>query len=174
MPRGGARAGAGRKPKGKEGLLTGSRRVRDRLDRQQQTEQAPAEAEAVDPVTLPPEELTIAELAVWNDLAPIAAKAKTLDETTRTALRDLCELIVLRKSVLRKIHDTDLVHDGEYGLKANPLLPQYRGLVQRIEAYMTRFKLAPMGKEISKPDEEKPVDGFAEFDDAPRTTVATH
>ena len=45
--------------------------------------------------------------------------------------------------------------------KAHTLLSQYRGMMQRVEAGFTRFRLAPMAKEIVVA--EKAVDPFEEF-----------
>lgn len=113
---------------------------------------------------------------MWNDLAPQAVKEGTLTEATYLALRDLCEAIVLKAKLLRKVHDDGLTVYGPQGLKAHPLLPQFRGLMQRVEAGLLRFKLAPMGKEI--PKNEQPEDPFAEFDEPTAgdgaTTETTH
>ena len=38
-------------------------------------------------------------------------------------------------------------------------------MMQRVEAGMARFKLAPIGKEL--PDAAPPADPFSEFDEAP-------
>jgi hypothetical protein len=43
------------------------------------------------------------------------------------------------------------------------LATAYRGMVQRVEAKMRGFKLAPIGKEMTDA-EAKPVDPFAEFE----------
>jgi hypothetical protein len=41
--------------------------------------------------------------------------------------------------------------------------PSHRGVMQRVEVWMLRFRLSPMGKELDVPDEE-PADPFAQFD----------
>lgn len=115
-------------------------------------------------VPLPPRSITIEELAEWNDLAPLAAKAGTLDASTTLALRDLCQLRVLKDRLLRQIGDQgDVVLAGGGNLAAHPLLTRITTLSQRIEAGMMRFKLSPMGKELDKPGAPS-VDPFAEFD----------
>ncbi|MGE0460913.1 MAG: P27 family phage terminase small subunit [Vicinamibacterales bacterium] len=116
-------------------------------------------------IPAPPGELTLDELAVWNDVAPLAEREGTLTDATRLALRDLCEAIVLKRKLLRVISDEGLTVFSLQGNKAaHPLLTQFRGLMQRVEAGLMRFKLAPMGKEILKPA-ETPADPFAEFDE---------
>lgn len=111
---------------------------------------------------------------MWNELAPLAEKEGTLTDSTRMALRDLCEAIVLKRKLLRAIGDEGLTVFSMQGSKAaHPLLTQFRGLMQRVEAGMLRFKLAPIGKEILKPADQ-PADPFAQFDepvsDAPLAT----
>ena len=174
---GGRRPGSGRKPlDATVGAVRGSRRAKARAKKAGETiksahhggaEIKPAaggdapEIEARIPT--PPGDLTLVELAVWNELAPLAEKEGTLVDSTRMALRDLCEAIVLKRKLLRTIDDDGLVSFTlEGGRSAHPLLPQFRGLMQRVEAGMLRFKLMPFGKEIGKV--EKPVDPFAEFD----------
>jgi len=177
---GGHRAGAGRKPQNDElGAVKGSRRSRARA-KAKATAHAPnqttsADAPATPPlppdvkIPEPPGNLTLDELAVWNELAPLAEREGTLSESTAIALRDLCESMVLKRKLLRRIGDDGLVVVGTDGSdRAHPLLTQFRGLMQRVEAGMIRFKLSPMGKELGPPPEKKGaavVDAFAEFDE---------
>lgn len=113
----------------------------------------------------PPGDLTLHELAVWNELAPLAEREGTLTDSTRMSLRDLCEAIVLKRRLLRAIGDEGLTVYSLQGNKAaHPLLTQFRGLMQRVEAAMLRFRLAPMGKEILQDSAAPASDPFAEFD----------
>jgi len=177
---GGRRVGAGRKPTNKEELaLRGSRRAGRGATKQTpggiKTENqtgSPTPRAFVgqvsqvdggsDPLLTPPLSLTVEQVPVWSDLAPLALREGTLNASTVAALRDLVELVVLRGKLLRAIEDQGFSERTETGLKSNPLLPQYRGLVLRVEAGMARFKLAPMGKEIGQ-GETAPADPFAEF-----------
>jgi hypothetical protein len=165
---GGPRVGAGRKPQDlAAGALTGSRRARARAKATNQTEPASAESAQSPDVQIPqpPGSLTLDELAEWQDLAPRALKEGTLTESTRLALRDLCQARVLKDRLLRKVNDHGavvLTKDGN--LAAHPLLTRFTTLFQRIEAGMMRFKLAPIGKDMTEP--AKPTDPFAEFDGA--------
>lgn len=114
----------------------------------------------------PPGNLTLDELGVWNELAPVALKEGTLTEGTAMALRDLVEAIVLKRKLLRVVDTDGLTVFTPQGAKAaHPLLTQFRGLMQRVEAGMMRFKLAPMGREIPKQPGDQPPDPFTEFDD---------
>lgn len=128
------------------------------------------EAPVVDvQIPQPPGNLTLDELAEWNELAPRAARLNTLDSERLFALRDLCRLRVLQDRLVRQLGDDGDVVMGAGGqLAAHPLLARITTLSQRIDAGMVRFKLAPMGKDLesSKP---APADPFAEFDQ-PSTT----
>jgi hypothetical protein len=180
---GGSRAGAGRRSQNQAlGELRGSRRTRARAKKSNQGNQAARNQNGEPPATSvdaaqvvpdvqipdPPGSLTLDELAVWNEIAPLAAKEGTLSQSTAVALRDLCEAIVLKRKLLRQVGDDGIVVTGKGGKRAHPLLTQFRGLMQRVEAGMIRFKLAPMGKEVVAP--EKPADPFAEFDSSQATT----
>lgn len=184
---GGARVGAGRRRKSaEEGALTGSRRVRARAKEANQTAaavnqtpvtpQSPTTAMVVastEMIPQPPGSLTLDELAEWNDLAPRAAKVGTLDDSTKFALRDLCQARVLKDRLLRQVSDLGNLLPGASGtVVANPLLARFTTLLQRVEAGMMRFKLSPIGKELDKPG-EKAADPFAEFDGGSATTDRT-
>ncbi len=114
---------------------------------------------------IPPDSLTVAEALVWSDLATHAVQLGTLTTETAAAFADLVELRVRRTVMLKAIEKDGYTIATEFGLKAHPLLPQYRGVVQRIEAGMARFSLAPMGKSLG-PTGDKPADPFAAFDQA--------
>lgn len=182
---GGGRPGAGRKPKDASlGALHGSRRTRSRAKRNQsgnqtdnqKTEAGIEAAAAVPEVQIPPApgSLTLDELAVWNELAPLAMKEGTLSVSTYMALRDLCEAIVLKRKLLRAVDDDGVTVIGLQGNKAaHPLLTQFRGLMQRVEAGMLRFRLSPMGRELPRADERQ-ADPFDEFDDVTPTGETAH
>jgi hypothetical protein len=183
---GGLRVGAGRRRKDQaDGALTGSRRTRARAKQQNQTGPVNQSAsnqtktpvvtapESVAPVDVeipqPPGNLTLDELAEWNDLAPLAAKQGTLTNDTQWALVDLCQARVLKTKLLRDVDRMGNVVSGAGGqLAANPLLARYTTLLQRVDAGMLRFRIAPMGKELTEP--KKAADPFAEFDAAPAAT----
>lgn len=119
-----------------------------------------------------PADLPEAETAIWNELAPHACVLRTLTTQTVQAFRDLCEAVVLKRKMHAQIEKDGLTYiavtvDGSgqerEALKAHPLLAQHRGLMQRVEQMMLRFRLSPMGKEIA--EDEAPVDPFAEFED---------
>lgn len=175
---GGRRVGAGRKRiSDAAGMLSGSRRVRARAKAANQTNQtgnqngpaadAPQAAAPAAPIETeipqPPGNLTLDELAEWNDLAPRAAKMGTLTPDTQWALVDLCRARVLMTRLWRdidRIGNVVLDANGKYA--ANPLLARFTTLKQRIEADMLRFRLSPRGESLVEP--EKPADPFAAFD----------
>lgn len=134
---GGARPGAGRKRKNEaERRLHGSRRG------------ASAALPAVDHVDVP-DDLTTAERNVWLRLAPHAIKAGTLTPAMEFQFSLLCRNIVLERELARDVEQ-----------RGNA---SHRGMIQRIDAELLRFCLAPMGKPLLA-EEKKPEDPFAEFD----------
>lgn len=86
---------------------------------------------------------------VWTQLAPHALAARTLTAGMVTAFALLCRSIVLEK---RLSLSTDI---GQ---------ASHRGMIQRVEAGLVRFGLAPNGKPITP--EVQSVDPFAEFEAA--------
>lgn len=161
MPRGGARVGSGRPRKSAAlALVHGSRGlVAPALN----VVTAPPNTAVLVPVEAPdglPEE----QRAVWAGLAPYAAALGTLTPDTALAFRDLCEAIVVKRALLAiiqtdgyTISKVTLQMDEKGGglqlvePKAHPLLSQFRGLMQRVETGMARFRLTPDGKDRSVP-----------------------
>jgi hypothetical protein len=151
---GGLRVGAGRKPKGRaEAWLGGDAGKRGR---------GKAKPKAA-PVTLiaAPRDLPEDQRAVWNELAPHACARRTLTDQTVAAFRDLCEAIVWKRRLFTGIESLTVATPT--GIKAHPLIAQHRGMMQRVEAGMLRFCLAPMGKELAPA--EAPKDEWSEFDE---------
>ena len=128
-----------------------------------------------------PNDLPAGQSAVWDMLAPHALAQRTLTPATAFAFRELCEAVVLKRDVLAVVEQDGLMQNrlstkmdqdggGEqvFESKAHPLIAKWTALLVRVEAGLTRFRLAPMGKEIAETEEAK--DGFEEFD-APLTLV---
>ncbi len=140
---------------------------------------ASRQAAAVDaPLDLPK-----GQRAVWDMLAPHAMAAGTLTGATVFAFIELCEAIVLKRDVARILESeglttyaikTRMEQDGsgeQVGeTKAHPLLSRYAVLLVRVEAGLTRFRLAPMGKPMEVPADE-PADEFAAFESQPLRAV---
>jgi hypothetical protein len=182
---GGRRVGAGRPQQNQAlGELRGSRRARARASQKNQTATANQNAGAAPVgatdqpssdvlIPQPPGDLTLDELAEWNELAPRAQKRGTLTDDEKHALRDLIRLRVLQTRLTRTLADHgDVVRGAGGQLAAHPLITRITTLSQRIDAGMMRFKLAPMGKEVVEP--EKPADPFAEFDSPSDHASITH
>lgn len=142
MPRGGRRAGAGRKPKtphlraidggaGKRGL-------------------APMTASATAPVEIlePPATVTGAVLVVWQDLAPAAIVERTLTAATLTAFAMLCRNVVLERKL------------GSSHTKGNAA---HRGMIQRVQADLSAFNLRPCGKALYQPDAQPAANPLTRF-----------
>ena len=149
MPKGGFRVSAGRKPYKRQQiqLITSQSR--------------PGALEVEARVLLePPSELPEAEAVVWRKLAPHALEAQTLTPRTAEAFALLCESSVSLRTILAEIREQgwtylDLVIDGagqeHRQLKANPLVSKYSVMLQRVEAQMKNFAIAPFGKPVMMP-----------------------
>lgn len=117
-----------------------------------------------------PADLPDAQQVIWKELAPHATEQGTLVPATASALRHLCAAVVARDQMAEAIEHDGLTFqkitvDGsgqEHSeLKAHPLISQHRGMMQRVEAGLVRFRLSPIGKEIAPLEE--PEDPFEEF-----------
>lgn len=160
----GGHAAVGRKPKDRQtAFVHGQRGAKPGADLPKLGEPVPM-----------PADLTPAQAEVWATLAPHAHVARTLTPATVVAFRDLCEAMVVKRQMAAKIQEDGYTYlkvtvDGsgqEHSeLKAHPLISQHRGMMQRVEAGLVRFRLSPIGKEMVA--QEVQTDPFAEFDDGP-------
>ena len=148
---GGGRTHAGRKPL--DANLASVRGSRDRGTRPSTDVLAAAVADL--PVVDAPADLTEAQAAVWAELAPHALRLLTLTPETAMAFRDLCEAVVERRGMAatiaadgRTYQKTTVDGAGQEHteLKAHPLITHERGMRQRVEAGMARFRLTADGK----------------------------
>jgi hypothetical protein len=143
MARGGARSGAGRKPKGARVLNLHGGRVRAAKP----VEEAPSVP--LVPVSCP-EDLPEDSKAVWLELAPHAHAAGTLTPQTVSAFVLLCRNVVLERRLAAGVNVGDANH---------------RGLLQWVSARYKDFALSPFGKAVVQ-KAEKVEDPFAEFEAA--------
>lgn len=135
---GGGRAGAGRKPKSAEekrlGGHAGHRGTRGRVI----DHPSSASVEPLPPIVVEefdaPDDLTIDERHVWLELAPHAFAALTLTKGTSLGFRLMCRNIVLERRFAASVMDAGGA--------------SHRGLIQRVDAELLRFGLAPCGKPI--------------------------
>jgi len=124
-----------------------------------------------------PKDLPAGQSSVWKALAPHALAARTLTPATAWHFRELCEAIVLKRDMARILEADGLMQNrlstkmdetggGEqvFESKAHPLIARWTALLVRVEAGLTRFRLAPMGKELA-PVEEPVADPFSAFDE---------
>src|SRR5262245_3948050 len=126
---GGARVGAGRKPRTRDAdWLAGhpGKRGLKVVERPEAMLSVPEQAVKC------PKDLSGAAEEVWYELAPFALEQHTLTPTTAMAFADLCEFIVLERR-----------------FRGSPLgvcSPDHRGMMQRVETGRARFRLIPDGK----------------------------
>ena len=102
----------------------------------------------IKPVDMP-DGLTVAEQAAWGWLAPFAMQSGTLTPATAYGFALLCRNIVLER---------EMAMDPDKRGEAS-----HRGVVQRIDAELARYMLAPMGKPLMELQAE-PVDEWARFE----------
>lgn len=165
---GGRRPGAGRKPKSAaERALTGWASHGSRTKADKVADLRAARAEQALPILPPPADLPEDSpvRAVWLELAPLAAAARTLTLVEAFAFRELCEAIAFKRRLSDEIQRDGITvpDEGRGGRKKHPLLSEHRGWQQRVDAGLARFKLSPMGREVLPPEPAK--DEWSDFED---------
>lgn len=138
---GGARVGAGRKP-----LSVNERRLRGRPIPVPAAVDPASGAVAAGPMAMP-DDLPELVAGVWKRMAPLAIAEGTLDSVTAFAFERLCHAIVLEDELSKD-------HDKRGG-------SDHRGVMQRLEVQMARFRLTPDGKPrtvAQKPKELSPLE----------------
>jgi hypothetical protein len=139
---GGARPGAGRKPKSAfERAVTGNPSHSAKVLAGPGAGQVPIVA-PLEPVEMPAD-LPEAEAAIWRALAPHATAARTLTKGTALSFRLLCRNVVLEQQMAGSVRD----RGGS----------SHRGMIQRVDAELLRFNLSPCGKAIYEPQSETPA-----------------
>ena len=108
-------------------------------------------ATAVAPVETfdPPTTLRGRARQVWDALAPAAFEARTLTRATEVSFVILCRNVALERSMAARKR-------GAGG--AN-----HRGMIQRVDAELTKFCLSPFGKPMYAAEPVKQVDPLDRF-----------
>lgn len=129
---------------------------------------APPETSAPAPgtpvgVPLAPDRLTLAELAEWNWLAPLAFKAGKLTDMDVPALVDLCQRRVLYRQLLDGAYTAGLEQVAATGaVVTHPHVAKLTSLAAKVDALMDKFGLSPAAREAVSAD--PPADPFDQFD----------
>lgn len=118
---GGRRVGSGQK--GKRGTVL-------------QHPSAPAPPEPPSDTFDPPKTLRGNARAVWLELAPLAFELRTLSRATELSFVVLCRNVALERKMAC----------GKYG-RGNA---NHRGMIQRVDAELAHFCLAPFGKPLAE------------------------
>ena len=149
MARGGARVGAGRKPKAASRSV-----VVDARSRFSETTLPPAPAVPADLESLvePPEGMPETHAKLWRKLAPHAIAQQTLVTATRPGFAELVEQLVMKQQLADSIAQVGAAHPG-----ADGLLRHYTKLAQRLDATMARFRLTALGKPEAAAARKVPV-----------------
>jgi hypothetical protein len=95
----------------------------------------------------PAEDLPLEVRQVWMDLASFCFQNRTLTRATELSFVLLCRNIVLERQLAEK----------------EPGSPGHRGMIQRVDAELLRFNLAPCGKPMYELVQEKPVSPLERF-----------
>jgi hypothetical protein len=97
----------------------------------------------------PPKSLQGPALKVWHELAPHAFTERTLTRATEVAFVILCRNVALEQRMAR----------SKYGAgRAN-----HRGMIQRVDAELTKFCLSPFGKPMVTAERETAVNPLDRF-----------
>lgn len=142
---GGARPGSGRKPKSDaiRALDGGASHSRKVVPHPSSPNEPPApELPKLDESDAP-DDLTFEERKVWLELAPHAIANRTLTDATSKGFRMLCQNIALSDRYYASVNDAG----GS----------NHRGLIQRIDAELLRFNLAPCGKPMASAEPAQPA-----------------
>lgn len=149
MPRGGRRAGAGRKPKGHDrGVLLGM----DGTRRDVEVRLPPAVAPEVRQGLLePPKDLPDLVKVCWRELAASAIEERTLVPATAAGFVELC----IRLANVRAL-DARIAHVGVATQDSLPYLKERRGQAAQLATSLKDFKLSAFGKPATQ-DKPKPA-----------------
>lgn len=147
MPRGGRRQGAGRKPKSVTHSELSGNAAKRKLSLVPPTREGSTDASPVDPLVMPVDLLTQeGEQAYWARYTPVAQAAGTLTAQTIGGFVLLCQIAARADLMWEDISREGMTWTLDGVMKAHPLLPAYRGLVQRQESLLQRYLLAAMAK----------------------------
>lgn len=156
MPRGGARAGAGRKPKGDGPVRDRSKRVLAMPGITLPPALRPPTTLAP-PVTNsalkdPPADLEEDAKPIWQAWAPWAIEQGTLVDATVAGFRELCEQFLVKQALWSRLRTL-----GIASAEGDRILKRYEKIVQRIDASLKNFRLTAFGKAMD-PGKSKKVE----------------
>jgi hypothetical protein len=160
MPRGGARPGAGRKPKSKPAAVVlgmdGQRREVPQAAGLFEGEEPPQLTQPAELLKVPPRDLSPDAKRCWRRIAPQAIEQRTLTPATVVGFRELCEQWTLVQRLrLEVVKATELAGSDAGRKKLRTLSDQSRLL----DAQMARFKLTGFGKPEAGAAEGGAADG---------------
>jgi hypothetical protein len=138
MPRGGRRAGAGRKPKDRTGIVLGMDGSRRTV-----TSDLPPAITAEERASLldPPADLSAAERKHWKRLAPLAIARDTLVPATEAGFSELCARMAQVEAF-----DAKVALVGWDTLDALPFQKERRSWAKDLNSSLKDFKLTAFGK----------------------------
>lgn len=129
MARGGARPGAGRKPKNPTAA---------RLLKHPSSQPVVPTTNGASPIEEfeAPDDLTAEERAIWMKQAPFAFANRTLTRSSAMAFERYCKIVAMERA------------EANSSARGGP---NHRGLLKQINAYELQFILTPSGKAMPLP-----------------------
>lgn len=138
MGHGGARVGAGRKPREKARVL-GMNGTRMSPNVDATTKPSSDHSNLADP----PDGLPIEQHEFWRRWAPMAIEMRTLAPSTVVGFRELCEQMALKVAIWDRMAQLGLASS-----EADRLLKRYEKIAQRLDTSLKGFKLTAFGKPV--------------------------
>jgi hypothetical protein len=103
-----------------------------------------------------PADLTPAQRAAWDRLAPSALRMQTLTPETAHGFRLLVETVCQRDAAWAVLDVEGLtIADAKGAPVAHPLAVHARQLGQRVEALLSRFALVAGGRAVERPRQDE-------------------
>lgn len=133
MSWGGARVGAGRKPRAERGVVLGMDGLRKTVDL------APSGDDEA--LLTPPAGLTAAQARYWRLWAPLAIAQRTLTRETVPGFREACELAAMKEPLAKRIRRV-----GPERSEARELVRDYLKFSKDLRTALQQYKLGAFGK----------------------------
>ena len=150
MARGGARSGAGRKPREKRGVVLG-------MDGARRVDLRPAVSpEEQSALLKPPDELSATEKAVWLECAPLALEERTLTPSKVPGFREFCTRLANVRALDARIQVLGVATQDALRYSA-----ERRGWATLLAASLKDFKLTAFGKPATSEKPKQAVNPFA-------------
>lgn len=137
---GGARIGAGRKPRSERAVVLGMDGTRIDAGRPRQ------DADPGDPLLIPPAGMTAAQQKYWMLWAPLAIAQRTLTQETIPGFREACELAAMKDPIAKQIRKLGPESDEAIDLRRD-----YLKFSKDLRIALQQYKLGAFGRPEQAP-----------------------